>query len=484
MEVYDYSIGPTLVLIDLRGHVAQDLSPYICIFEDCETAYDLYKSQGEWMAHLKEKHVDTKWVCDLCSGNDEKHFFDSMMEWQAHVSGLHTGSFPMDQIEELGTMSQRHLLRQISCPLCGHFDPSSSDAYEHIALHLHSFALKALPWDTLGEDRNSTVRTKAGAETSGEGRGEDLELLDAEDEAETTPVDIMSLARQTIIVLEASLKDQRDHAQVMELLEIISGITDEAFKSRDEDEILAYGRRMLEIQAAVSQMNALNAEVDGPQLDDINQILEEDLDLMKKLRYLTSQKEYEQKQEPIPEIESTDATRGITQTEEQPVDNQHHKVELRPSVDTVPDQVIEQKPQLEKVFSWEGELDRTLISANRMVLGRQSEILDGLRSALQEKLHSLQWIDQKTLEIERVRDNLLGALHENLALEAWKKAETGAHCYFHSFNSILSEITLCRLCPNSDGQIETFCKSRSHQTSQICSRNLPETSRNTILSKT
>ena len=478
------------MLIDLRGHVAQDLSPYICIFEDCETAYDLYKSQGEWMAHLKEKHVDTKWVCDLCSGDDEEHFFDSMMEWQAHVSGLHTGSFPMDQIEELGTMSQRHLLRQISCPLCGHFDPSSSDAYEHIALHLHSFALKALPWDTLGEDRNSTVRTKAGAETSGEGRGEDLELLDAEDEAETTPVDIMSLARQTIIVLEASLKDhQRDHAQVMELLEIISGITDEAFKSRDEDEILAYGRRMLEIQAAVRQMNTLDVEVDGPQLDDINQILEEDLDLMKKLRYLTSQKEYERKQEPIPEIERTEATRGITQTEEQPVENQHHRVELRPSVDTVPDQVIEQKPQLEKVLSWEGELDRTSFSASGIVLRRQSEMLDSRRSALQEKLHNLPWIDQKTLDIERSsinheRDNLLGAIHELLALAAWKKADIGAHCYFHSFNSTLSEITLYRLCPNPDSQIENFCKSRSHQTSQICSRNLPETSRDTILSKT
>ncbi|KAI3571003.1 hypothetical protein IWW34DRAFT_812082 [Fusarium oxysporum f. sp. albedinis] len=46
-----------------RAHVVQDLCPYICIFEDCESPDKMYASTYEWMSHLAKCHSTTEWVC-------------------------------------------------------------------------------------------------------------------------------------------------------------------------------------------------------------------------------------------------------------------------------------------------------------------------------------------------------------------------------------------------------------------------------------
>lgn len=51
-------------------------------------------------------------------------------------------------------MSERRILEMMRCPLCPHSQQLYSlEKHDHIALHLHSFALEALPGD-INQDLN------------------------------------------------------------------------------------------------------------------------------------------------------------------------------------------------------------------------------------------------------------------------------------------------------------------------------------------
>ncbi|KAH7311136.1 hypothetical protein BKA65DRAFT_356292, partial [Rhexocercosporidium sp. MPI-PUGE-AT-0058] len=138
-------------------HVAQDLVPYTCVFEDCDTPEVLYGSTEEWMSHLRKTHSRTRWVCDHCLGDGDKNFYETSKQWESHVIETHGGTFPVEQLQDLASMSQRTMLEPMGCPLCYHNDPSEPNAYEHIALHLHGFALRALPWKIKGQKGSDAV---------------------------------------------------------------------------------------------------------------------------------------------------------------------------------------------------------------------------------------------------------------------------------------------------------------------------------------
>ncbi|KAK7916875.1 guanyl-nucleotide exchange factor [Apiospora marii] len=150
-----------------RGHVAEDLSPYVCVYEDCDSPDAMYLSTDQWKAHLAKSHSASRWICDSCwldSDNPSEFEFDAEKAWSDHLAAEHEGEYEEEDLEDFAEASCRSVIPPVSCPLCHGNAPSSKpDADEHIAEHLHSFALQALPWETVGTDEDEITRGSAGS---------------------------------------------------------------------------------------------------------------------------------------------------------------------------------------------------------------------------------------------------------------------------------------------------------------------------------
>ncbi|KAF4447232.1 hypothetical protein F53441_9219 [Fusarium austroafricanum] len=149
-----------------RGHVAQDLNPYSCIYQDCPDSHNLYATKEEWIKHLKSQHNTERWACDDCifeGDQDDEFIFDSQEQWESHMRYRH--NCPEDRLTLLCSMSKRNLIELVQCPLCkrpcGHSRPDQDD---HISEHVHSWALRALPWDLNPDDEASSDSPEMGSE--------------------------------------------------------------------------------------------------------------------------------------------------------------------------------------------------------------------------------------------------------------------------------------------------------------------------------
>ncbi|PHH68806.1 hypothetical protein CDD82_260 [Ophiocordyceps australis] len=147
-----------------RGHVAQDLNPYSCTYKDCKDSHNLYSFE-EWIKHTKDQHNKERWVCDECtfiskqddnftfnSNQKDEYIFDNQQHWESHMRSCH--KCPDNRLTLLASMNKRKLTEFTECPLCkwprGRLSP---DQGNHIAQHLHAWALRALPWKLNSDDR-------------------------------------------------------------------------------------------------------------------------------------------------------------------------------------------------------------------------------------------------------------------------------------------------------------------------------------------
>ncbi|KAF5963528.1 hypothetical protein FCOIX_13806, partial [Fusarium coicis] len=149
-----------------RGHVAQDLNPYSCIYQDCPDSHKLYATKEEWTKHMQAQHNEERWACDDCifeSEQVDEFIFESQELWENHMRSRH--SRPDDRLKLLCSISKRVLTQLAECPLCirpcGHSRP---DQDNHISEHLHSWALRALPWDLNPDDEVSSDSPEMGSE--------------------------------------------------------------------------------------------------------------------------------------------------------------------------------------------------------------------------------------------------------------------------------------------------------------------------------
>ncbi|KAK1831859.1 hypothetical protein QBC39DRAFT_350328 [Podospora conica] len=156
-----------------RGHVAEDLSPYICVYVDCPVAEALYTTSQDWKQHLKDFHSTTRWICDACwlgSASPAQFEFKDEQGWNEHVTTTHQGEFNPGDLQNLAEMSCRTVLPPVECPLC--FAGASLQEPEtdtHIAEHLHDFALQALPWEGSNASEDDTNKIASVEQDTGLG---------------------------------------------------------------------------------------------------------------------------------------------------------------------------------------------------------------------------------------------------------------------------------------------------------------------------
>ncbi|KAF4470198.1 kinesin [Fusarium albosuccineum] len=143
-----------------RGHIAQDLSPYSCVYDDCANPQELYATKDEWTKHMANHHSSQRWVCDECTFRrdlDQEPIFDNEKDWKAHMSAFHQDELSDSQLSLLVSLRKRQFTNLARCPLCnraaGLVRPDDAG---HIADHLHAWALRALPYGPNTENNDSS----------------------------------------------------------------------------------------------------------------------------------------------------------------------------------------------------------------------------------------------------------------------------------------------------------------------------------------
>ncbi|KAM0342917.1 hypothetical protein ACHAPU_009121 [Fusarium lateritium] len=149
-----------------RGHVAQDLGPYSCIYDQCPNSDEFFATKDQWVQHITSRHTVDRWLCDECTfrgDSEEELILNTEQEWERHMNTCHLEQ--RSQLALLSSISKRKVPELAKCPLCvrptGYVRPDND---EHIAQHLHSWALRALPWTFDAENQDSDSNAIAGSD--------------------------------------------------------------------------------------------------------------------------------------------------------------------------------------------------------------------------------------------------------------------------------------------------------------------------------
>ncbi|KAK2022716.1 hypothetical protein LX32DRAFT_602292, partial [Colletotrichum zoysiae] len=128
-------------------HLIADICPYTCILTECPTPERLYVTRHEWMRHIEKQHGQC-WKCPACSVPGKRSvIFPSVDMFLHHLREVHSESINEEQYSTIVTLAVRPVPTGIcGCPLCESSGPADSpELLDHIAEHLHDFALRSLP---------------------------------------------------------------------------------------------------------------------------------------------------------------------------------------------------------------------------------------------------------------------------------------------------------------------------------------------------
>lgn len=149
-----------------RAHVVQDIIPYTCVIDDCDTPDEMYLTTEALMAHTLDKHSLERWTCDYCasstdvnevSTSPELRAFETAKDWIDHIAKDHRDAMSPDAGTILADLNKRQMILPLSCPLCPFsVDYMDTRINDHILLHLHEFSLLALPEDAWGSGEKTT----------------------------------------------------------------------------------------------------------------------------------------------------------------------------------------------------------------------------------------------------------------------------------------------------------------------------------------
>ena len=133
-----------------RNHLKEDVLPYTCVLPNCSDPDALYADKEAWLEHMFVDHlVSTSWQCEICGGAET---FPCEADLVAHLTELHLDAIPAKEVSLFVDGGFRRTVEELSsCPLCSWAQDtggavSNDQLLEHVAEHIHSFALRSLPW--------------------------------------------------------------------------------------------------------------------------------------------------------------------------------------------------------------------------------------------------------------------------------------------------------------------------------------------------
>ena len=127
-----------------RSHLKHDLRPYVCTstYDGCTEPNVLYYSWEEWTRHEQCAHQQSIWRCP----EHPQHEYVELAAYEDHVRTYHAASIHQQLSSEL--VKSQESVSQVCdrpCPFCRFEIERSIDLQQHIAGHLESIALLALP---------------------------------------------------------------------------------------------------------------------------------------------------------------------------------------------------------------------------------------------------------------------------------------------------------------------------------------------------
>lgn len=162
-------------------HVMQDLSPYICIFRNCNQPLSTFATSDAWVEHNKAKHSRSMWRCNVCPTSSNSSFTDSVV-YEQHLTEYHGDSgINAQQLHALVSLGRLNTpLKHLCCPFCGfvpenlQVESESDDGQRIISDHMYKdhmqpLALKCLPWNVLGAGEDSDYHFSHDSHTDSEG---------------------------------------------------------------------------------------------------------------------------------------------------------------------------------------------------------------------------------------------------------------------------------------------------------------------------
>ncbi|KAF3912832.1 hypothetical protein AA313_de0202675 [Arthrobotrys entomopaga] len=127
-----------------KKHLASDILPYTCVFENCARPLQFYLTRRDWENHIKNDHGQL-WTCFVCGEADETVEFNDEGSLVDHIRTKHHDSVDFDEIAMYVDAScSSKPAEATGCPLCAG-PREGEDFFEHIAQCVHDFSLRSLP---------------------------------------------------------------------------------------------------------------------------------------------------------------------------------------------------------------------------------------------------------------------------------------------------------------------------------------------------
>lgn len=129
-------------------HLAGDILPYTCVFEECPTPGAFYLTREAWVSHMGQEHGGTeRWICQACSQKGVYVTFHTPVDFTDHLQQQHSKAIKPHHFPTLLSAWRRKLPFKIpACPLCDFQNEDQQALLDHTAEHVHSFSLRSLPW--------------------------------------------------------------------------------------------------------------------------------------------------------------------------------------------------------------------------------------------------------------------------------------------------------------------------------------------------
>ncbi|EKJ75876.1 hypothetical protein FPSE_04056 [Fusarium pseudograminearum CS3096] len=141
---YCFHVLPIREVLDEKKwklHVKNDLDPYVCLFENCDSPEHLYSHSNTWIKHMKEHTL--RWRCK--SKAHREFLAETREDYVDHMKTSHPQKFTDAQLDVLADRNA-HTIGPlfIACPLCG-LDTTDMPMENHVVGHMRFLALKSLP---------------------------------------------------------------------------------------------------------------------------------------------------------------------------------------------------------------------------------------------------------------------------------------------------------------------------------------------------